>query len=135
MILFSVASKIGDVLIPCIKIEVFLCPKLLSLENPFEFIWNHKSSFEIWKLIFNLKFFILFENSYLEIKDWDEKFNIHWKCYFNREKKLKKWTFQNFWTHFGGFTLETVLGIHDPAFHNYLLESKIKKCGDLLYCK
>jgi hypothetical protein len=32
-----------------------LCPKLLSLENPFEFIWNLNSSFEIWKLNLNLK--------------------------------------------------------------------------------
>ena len=35
-----------------------LCPKLLSLEKPFEFIWNLKSSFEIWKFNSNLtKFF------------------------------------------------------------------------------
>jgi hypothetical protein len=31
-----------------------LCRKLLSLENPFEFIWNLKSSFEIWKFDLNL---------------------------------------------------------------------------------
>ena len=32
-------------------------PKLLFLENLFEFIWNLKSSFEIWKLNINLKKF------------------------------------------------------------------------------
>jgi hypothetical protein len=30
-----------------------LFPKLLSLENPFECIWNLKSSFEIWKFNWN----------------------------------------------------------------------------------
>ena len=28
----------------------FSCPKLLSLENPSEFIWILKSGFEIWKI-------------------------------------------------------------------------------------
>ena len=32
-------------------------PKLLFLENLFEFIWNIKSSFEIWKFNLNLKKF------------------------------------------------------------------------------
>ena len=36
---------------------IILCWKLLSVENPFEFIWNPKSSFEIWKFNLNLKFF------------------------------------------------------------------------------
>ena len=35
----------------------WLCWKLLSLENPFEFIWNLKSKFELWKLNSNLKIF------------------------------------------------------------------------------
>ena len=37
----------------------YWCWKLLYLENPFEFIWNLKSSFEIWKLNLNLKKFHL----------------------------------------------------------------------------
>ena len=32
-----------------------ICSKLLSVENLFEFIWNLKSSFEIWKFYFNLE--------------------------------------------------------------------------------
>ena len=39
-----------------------LCWKLLSLENPFEFFWNPKSSFGIWKSNLNLNYFILSEN-------------------------------------------------------------------------
>ena len=39
-----------------------LCPKLLSLENSSKVIWNLKSSFEIWKFDFNLKFFIASKN-------------------------------------------------------------------------
>ena len=39
----------------CDKSWLDWCPKLLSLENPFEFIWNLKSSFGIWKFNFNLK--------------------------------------------------------------------------------
>ena len=35
--------------------QAFLCPKLVSLENSFESFWNLKSSFEIWKVNFNLK--------------------------------------------------------------------------------
>ena len=34
-----------------------VCWKLLSLENPFVFIWSLKSSFEIWKFNLNLKFY------------------------------------------------------------------------------
>ena len=34
----------------------FLCPKLLSLENPLESIWDLKSSVEIWKFNLNLIF-------------------------------------------------------------------------------
>ena len=30
----------------------------ICLENPFEFIWNLKSSFEIWKFGLDLKFFL-----------------------------------------------------------------------------
>ena len=39
------------------ELKVNLCPKLLSLENPFEFIWNLKSSFGIGKFSSNLKKF------------------------------------------------------------------------------
>ena len=39
-----------------IKIKILLlCPKLVYLENSFELFWNLKSSFEIWKVNFNLK--------------------------------------------------------------------------------
>ena len=39
------------------KSSFFWCPKLLFLENPFEFIWNLKLSFEIWKFNLNVKKF------------------------------------------------------------------------------
>ena len=35
--------------------KFYLCPKLLSLENPFEFIWNLKYSFKTLKFDLNLK--------------------------------------------------------------------------------
>ena len=42
-----------------VDIEIFWTadwrPKLLSLENPFEFNWNLKWGFEIWKFNLNLK--------------------------------------------------------------------------------
>ena len=40
----------------CWFFKIFvLCPKLLCLENQFEFIWNLKSSFQIWTFNSNLK--------------------------------------------------------------------------------
>ena len=44
------------------------------------------------------------------------------------EKKAQKVDFRIFMDPFWGFTLKTVLGIHD-----YSLEPKITKCRDLLY--
>ena len=44
-----------------------LCLKLLCFKNPFEFIWNLKTSFEIWKFDINLKKKISF-------------LKIHFKC-------------------------------------------------------
>ena len=34
-----------------VRLKSTFCPKLLSLENPFEFIWNLRSSFENWNQI------------------------------------------------------------------------------------
>ena len=48
------------------------CPKLLSLENSFEFIWNLKSSFEIWKE---------YLPNVLVSKFWGQIF-VYWARYF-----------------------------------------------------
>ena len=50
----------------------------------------------------------------------------------NYEKRLKKWTFENSWTHFGVLHYKQSPEFMIPAFHDYSLEPKITKCGDLL---
>ena len=61
-----------------------LCPKLLSLENPFEFIWNLKSSFEIWKLNLMPKTSMPWKS--ISILDLKSSFDI-WKYNLNLKKK------------------------------------------------
>ena len=56
----TVESEIIRCALLSIPLLLSLCWKLLSLENPFEFNWNTKSSFEIWKFNRNLKFFLSF---------------------------------------------------------------------------
>ena len=45
-------------------------------------------------------------------------------------KRLKKWTLEIFWTHFEVLQSSEFM---ISAFHDYSLEPKITKCGDLLY--
>ena len=54
-----------------------LCPKLLCLENPFEFIWNLKLSFEFWKSNLNLK--ILYPVWYL-FQTWTPQSGAMFVC-------------------------------------------------------
>ena len=51
-----------------------------------------------------------------------------------RKKKLKKWTFEKFWTHFEVLYNKQSSEFVIPAFHDYSLGPKITKCGDPLYC-
>ena len=46
---------------------------------------------------------------------------------------LKKWTFENFWTHFEVLYNKQSSEFVIPAFHDYSLGPKITKCGDPLY--
>ena len=49
------------------------------------------------------------------------------------KKKLKKWTFEIFWTHFEVLYYKQSSEFVIPAFHDNLLGPKITKCGDPLY--
>ena len=50
------------------------------------------------------------------------------------EKRPKKWTLEIFWTPFEFLNQKAKkLKFMIPAFHDYSLETKITKCGDLLY--
>ena len=49
------------------------------------------------------------------------------------KKRLKKGTSEKFWAHFEVLYYKQSSEFMIPAFHDYSLEPKITKCGDLLY--
>ena len=49
------------------------------------------------------------------------------------KKRLKKWTFENFWPNFEVLYYKQSSEFMIPALHDYSLDTKITKCGDPLY--